>query len=76
MVSRDLTLTQHLVSHLHLAYDPEHLTLRLSVPAGDLRRLSPQARELFLETVVRCWQENCPEWRLEELLLTLRSEES
>lgn len=75
MLSRDLALTQHLVSHLHLAYDPERQTLRLSVPAEDIRGLSPHARELFLETVVRCWRENCPDWQLEQLLLTLRSEE-
>ena len=72
----DSTTARQLVSHLELAYDPEHLALRLSVPAEDVHQLSPQAQELFLETVVACWKRNCPEWKLQELLLTLRREES
>ena len=72
----DPTIAQHLISHMHVAYDPEHLALRLSVLADDVHRLSPEAQEVFLETVVSCWKENCPDWKLEELLLTLRSEES
>jgi len=70
------TIARHLISHMHLAYDPEHLALRLSVLADDVHGLSPEAQEVFLETVVSCWKENCPDWKLEELLLTLRSEES
>ena len=76
MAVSDPTIARHLVSHLELAYDPEHLALRLSLPAEDIQQLSPQAQELFLETVVTCWKRNCPEWRLEELLLTLQREES
>jgi len=69
------TTTTHLLSHLTMAYDPEHLALRLSVPAQDVDRLSPEARELFLESVVNCWKQHCPEWQLDELLLTLQPEE-
>ena len=72
----DPTIARHLVSHLELAYDPEHLALRLSIPADDVRRLSPEAQEVFLETVVSCWKENFPEWELEDILLTLRTQES
>jgi len=72
----DPGIARHLVSHMEVAYDPEHLALRLSLPVDDVRRLSPEAQEVFLETVVSCWKENCPDWKLEELLLTLRSEES
>ena len=76
MAGYEPKVTRHLVSHLELAYDPEQLTLRLSVPARDIRQLSPGAQELFLETVVNCWKENYPDWKLNQLLLTLRSEES
>ena len=76
MADRDPSVTTHLISHMSIAYDPEHLALRLSVPAKDIRHLSPEAREVLLETVVDSWKQNCPEWRLEELLLTLRPEES
>ena len=69
-------VTQHLITHMQLAYDPEHLALRVSLPAGEARRLSPEAQELFLETVVNCWTENCPDWKLNEVLVTLRPEES
>jgi len=72
----DPTVAQHLITHMQLAYDPEHQALRLSVAASDIRQLSPQAQEVFLETVVQCWKEKCPDWKLQELLLTLRSEES
>jgi hypothetical protein len=69
-------VSQHLITHMHLAYDPEHLALRVSLPAGEIRRLTPEAQELFLETVVNCWKENCPDWKLDEVLVTLRPEES
>jgi len=75
MTTLDPLLTTHLVRHLRIAYDPEHLALKLSVPADDLHQLSPEAQELFLETVVSCWKESWPQWKLQELLLTPCSEE-
>jgi len=76
MATWDHEVAAHLVNHMSVSYDPLHLALRLTVPAKDVRLLSPYLQELFLETVVDCWKKEFPERELEELLLTLSPEES